>query len=62
MLAAQLGRIHFFSGHLDEAADAIELALDVAESLWLPETISEAMNTKGLIASVPTADPRSRSR
>ena len=51
VLAAQLGRLHFFSGHLDEAADTIELALGVAESLWLPETISEAMNTKGLIAS-----------
>ena len=51
VLAAQLGRIHFFAGHLDEATEAIELALDVAESLWLPETISEAMNTKGLIAS-----------
>ena len=51
MLAAQLGRLHFFAGHLDEAADTIELALGVAESLWLPETISEAMNTKGLIAS-----------
>ncbi len=50
ILAAQLGRIHFFAGHLDEAARAIDLALDVAESLWLPETISEAMNTKGLIA------------
>jgi tetratricopeptide (TPR) repeat protein len=51
MLAAQLGRLHFFAGHLEEASDAIELALGVAESLWLPETISEAMNTKGLIAS-----------
>ena len=51
VLAAQLGRLHFFAGHLDEAADTIELALGVAESLWLPETISEAMNTKGLIAS-----------
>ncbi len=50
-LAAQLGRLHFFAGHLEVAAEAIELALGVAESLWLPETISEAMNTKGLIAS-----------
>ena len=37
MLAAQLGRLHFFAGHLEEASDAIELALDVAESLWLGE-------------------------
>jgi class 3 adenylate cyclase/tetratricopeptide (TPR) repeat protein len=51
MLAAQLGRIQFFEGHLKEAAEAIEFALDVAEALWLPETISEAMNTKGLLAS-----------
>ncbi|MGH2596710.1 MAG: adenylate/guanylate cyclase domain-containing protein [Actinomycetota bacterium] len=51
VLAAQLGRIHFFAGHLEQAAEAVDLALVVAESLWLPETISEAMNTKGLIAS-----------
>jgi len=51
VLAAQLGRLHFFAGHSVEAADAIELALGVAESLWLPETISEAMNTKGLLAN-----------
>ena len=51
MLAAQLGRIQFFEGHLDEATEAVDFALDVAESLWLPETISEAMNTKGLIAA-----------
>ena len=51
MLAAQLGRIQFFEGHLDKATEAIDFALDVAESLWLPETISEAMNTKGLIAA-----------
>jgi class 3 adenylate cyclase/tetratricopeptide (TPR) repeat protein len=51
VLAAQMGRIHYFAGHTDEAAEAIDLALGVAESLWLPATISEALNTKGLIAS-----------
>ena len=51
MLAAQLGRIQFFEGHLDEATEAIDFALGVAESLWLPETISEAMDTKGLIVA-----------
>jgi class 3 adenylate cyclase/tetratricopeptide (TPR) repeat protein len=51
MLAAQLGRVQFFEGHLDEAIEAIEFALDVAEALWLPETLSEAMNTKALITA-----------
>jgi class 3 adenylate cyclase/tetratricopeptide (TPR) repeat protein len=51
-LAAQLGRLHFFKGELDIAAERIEAALELAESLWLPEVLSQALNTKGVIAAV----------
>jgi class 3 adenylate cyclase/tetratricopeptide (TPR) repeat protein len=48
-LAAQLGRLLFFMGRADQAAERVELALTVAERLLLPETLSEALNTKSLI-------------
>ena len=44
--AAELGRLHFFKGELDIAAERVEVALDIAESLWLPEVLSQALNTK----------------
>jgi class 3 adenylate cyclase/tetratricopeptide (TPR) repeat protein len=47
-LAAQLGRVLYFAGETTSAADRIEVALDTAESLWLPEVLSEALNTKSL--------------
>ena len=51
-LAAELGRLHFFNGELDVAAERIEVALDIAESLWLPEVLSQALNTKsGIVAA-----------
>jgi class 3 adenylate cyclase/predicted ATPase len=49
-LAEVLGTIHFFTGDGERATQRIEKALDIAEGLWLPETISRALNTKGLIA------------
>jgi len=49
-LAAQLGRLHFFQGDLERADERIESALSLAESLWLPEVISHALITAGLIA------------
>src|SRR5438309_6282770 len=48
-LAAQLGRLLYFIGRTDEALERIEVALDVAETLRLPEILSQALNTKGLI-------------
>jgi len=48
-LAAELGRVRFFRGDLDDAARWIETALEIAESLWLPELLSQALNTKSLI-------------
>jgi class 3 adenylate cyclase/tetratricopeptide (TPR) repeat protein len=48
-LAAQLGRLMYFSGDIDTAAQRIETALDTAEALGLPEILSQALNTKALI-------------
>ncbi len=50
-LAAELGRLHFFRGDLELAERRIETAVQVAEFLWLPEVVSQALNTQGLIAS-----------
>jgi class 3 adenylate cyclase/tetratricopeptide (TPR) repeat protein len=49
-LAAEIGRMHLLKGEFDLAAERIEVALDIAESLWLPEVLSQALNTKGVIA------------
>jgi class 3 adenylate cyclase/tetratricopeptide (TPR) repeat protein len=51
-LAAELGRLHFFNGELDVAAERIEVALDIAESLWLPEVLSQALNTKAATVTI----------
>jgi class 3 adenylate cyclase/tetratricopeptide (TPR) repeat protein len=48
-LAAQLGRFRFFSGQSDAALERIDQALGLAESLWLPEVLSHALNTKAVI-------------
>ncbi len=49
-LAAQLGRFHFFKGEMDLAADRVDFALGIAEALALPEVISQALNTSGIVA------------
>ena len=46
-VAAQLGRFLYFSGKSASAEPHLERALSLAESLDQPETIAEAMNTKG---------------
>jgi len=48
-LAAQLGRLHHFAGDPEQAAARIEVALDIAEELRLPEVVASALNTKSLI-------------
>jgi class 3 adenylate cyclase/tetratricopeptide (TPR) repeat protein len=48
-LAAELGRFKFFAGHLEAGAQRLEIALDIAEALGLPEVISQALNTKSLV-------------
>ncbi len=47
-LAAELGRVMYFAGQTEAAGERIETALDIAESLWLPEVLSQALNTKSL--------------
>jgi class 3 adenylate cyclase/tetratricopeptide (TPR) repeat protein len=49
MLAVTLGRPLFFAGRLDEAMARNEVALELAESLLLPEVLSHGLNTKALI-------------
>jgi class 3 adenylate cyclase/tetratricopeptide (TPR) repeat protein len=51
-VAAELARLQFFTGPGGESGPAlerIELALEIAESLRLPETITHALITKSLI-------------
>jgi tetratricopeptide (TPR) repeat protein len=48
-LAAQIARFRFFHGDLDEAFTMIEQALRIAEDLWLPDVLSDALNTKSLV-------------
>ena len=48
-LAAQLGRLEFFAGRTDEAEARIDRAIEIAEALWLPEVLSQALTTQGLI-------------
>ena len=48
-LAAQLARLHFFSGNAESALRYVEHALVLAEAQRLPDVLSEALNTKGLI-------------
>ena len=47
-LAAELGRLLFFAGRSEAALEPLEVALDLAEAFWLPEVLSQALNTKGL--------------
>ncbi len=48
-LAAQLGRLHLFSGAHDLAAARLEFALRLAERFRLPEQLSQALNTKAVL-------------
>ena len=50
-LAAQLGRLHWLKGDTDKASLRIDLALDIAQQLRLPEILSQALITKGGILS-----------
>jgi class 3 adenylate cyclase/tetratricopeptide (TPR) repeat protein len=49
-LAAQLARVLYFKGEIDLAAERLDAGLQIAEALWLPEVLSQGLNTKGLIA------------
>ncbi|MDQ3645806.1 MAG: AAA family ATPase, partial [Actinomycetota bacterium] len=49
ILTNQLGRLEFFSGDMESSAEHTEIALDIAERLWIPDVVSNALNTKGMI-------------
>src|ERR671930_646174 len=49
MLAAQLARIHWFTGHPEKSVEPLEFALEIAESLFLPAVLAEGLNTKNLL-------------
>ena len=48
-LATELARARFFTGDLDGVSEPLEFALELAEALWLPELLSESLNTKSLV-------------
>jgi class 3 adenylate cyclase/tetratricopeptide (TPR) repeat protein len=48
LLAVQSARVLYFSGRVDAAMARNELALEIAEALWLPFVLSHGLNTKGL--------------
>jgi predicted ATPase len=50
-LAAQIGRFMYFAGQGDLALERLERALEIAELLLLPETLAQALNTKGCVLS-----------
>ena len=52
LLAARLATSEVLAGKLESARGRIELALAVAESLALPEVLSEALNTKSIVLSM----------
>ena len=49
MLAAESARVHHFAGNDELALERVEFALEIAEAQVLPEVLSQALNTKGLL-------------
>jgi tetratricopeptide (TPR) repeat protein len=47
--AAEVSRLSYFLGRTDDALEYIERALPIAEQLFLPEILSQALNTKAII-------------
>ncbi len=50
-LAARLGSLLMFQNEGTRAAPLIEMALDIAEALWIPEVLSMALSTKAMTAT-----------
>jgi class 3 adenylate cyclase/tetratricopeptide (TPR) repeat protein len=48
-LAAQLGRFMHFAGHPDVPMQRLEVALEIAENLMLPEVLVQALTTKAIV-------------
>jgi class 3 adenylate cyclase/tetratricopeptide (TPR) repeat protein len=51
MLAGQLARYRFLLGDLDGVVEPLEYALEAAESLILPDVLSDALNSKGMFVA-----------
>jgi class 3 adenylate cyclase/tetratricopeptide (TPR) repeat protein len=51
MVAAQMARLHYFLGDSDQAAELIEVALDIGEVLRRPELICDSLITKAIVVS-----------
>ena len=51
LLLAELGRLYYFSGEHDLAAERIDVALGIAEAHLLQPALTEALTTAALIAS-----------
>lgn len=51
MLAGQLARYRFLLGDVDGVVEPLEYALDAAESLIIPDVLSDALNTKGMLVA-----------
>ena len=49
-LAVRLGSLLHFKGDPDTASKRVEVALDIAEKLGLPEILSQALNVKAMLA------------
>jgi len=47
--AAELARAAYFGGRQELAFEAVEVALDMAEALKLPEVLAEALTTKSIL-------------
>ena len=50
-LAAQIARLHVLKGDWEAASARLDTALELAESLSLPEVLAETLNSMGVVAS-----------
>ncbi|MDQ3661741.1 MAG: AAA family ATPase [Actinomycetota bacterium] len=51
-LAGSLGTLLFFAGEVDAAGERVEVALEIAEALWLPEILASQLITKSFVLDV----------
>jgi class 3 adenylate cyclase/tetratricopeptide (TPR) repeat protein len=49
LVTAQLARIAYFAGEQERGREASEAAIDMAETLQLPEVLAEALNAKAML-------------
>jgi tetratricopeptide (TPR) repeat protein len=51
LLASQLGRMRFFVGDMEGAAEAIDVALRIGEAQGLPDVLSHALNSRANVVA-----------